>query len=277
MLKIFKSYHSNKEKEIRRKELKFGLLSGIALGLSFPPVPLPYLIFLALIPYFFVIEKRESLAGINRFTYFTAFFFNIITLYWVGSWTPDADPFLMVAGTVLMFFNPVVFLIPSTLFYFTKKYLNFKTALFLMPWFWLFYEYIYSVSDFKFPWLSLSNSLPYFNMYIQIADILGSYGLSVLVIYVNIFAYLTIKTYMANNRIDLKYLSLFIAFFLFPIIYGLIRLNLEYSTELKVKVGLVQPDLNPNKKWEIGNLNEQVDLYDTLSNKALEKGAEIVV
>ena len=73
------------------------------MGLSFPPIPFPYLIFVGFIPYLIVIEKRSTLAGINRFTYFTIFFFNLITLYWVGSWTPDADPFLMIAGTSLYF------------------------------------------------------------------------------------------------------------------------------------------------------------------------------
>ena len=167
-IKIFKSYKTATEKKENRKELLLGLISGIMLGLSFPPIPLPYLLFVGLIPYLIVIEKRETLAEINRFTYFTIFFFNLITLYWVGSWTPDADPFLMIAGSVLMFFNPIVFLIPSTLYYFARKSLGKGTALFLLPWFWLFYEYIYSITDFKFPWLSLSNGLPYFTSYIQI-------------------------------------------------------------------------------------------------------------
>ena len=115
-----------RRKEIR-KELLLGLLSGVMIGLSYPPIPLPYLVFVAFVPYFIVIQKREGLADINRFTYFTAFIFNLITLYWVGGWLPNSDPFLMVAGTTLLFFNPVVFLIPSTLYYFTKKYVN-KTS-----------------------------------------------------------------------------------------------------------------------------------------------------
>lgn len=275
--KIFRSYKTAEQKKQNRKELLFGLTSGILLGLSFPPIPLPYLLFVGLIPYFIVLEKRSSLAEINRFTYFTIFFFNIITIYWVGSWTPDADPFLMVAGSILMFFNPLVFLIPSTLYYFTRKFVNKNFALFLFPWFWLFYEYIYSVSDFKFPWLSLSNGLPYFTSYIQIADVIGSYGLTILIIYANIFAYLSWKTLSIEKKNNLIYPIVYLLIIILPVLYGSVKLNSNSHFDHKIKVGLVQPNLNPNKKWEIGNINEQVEMYIGMTEGAIKKGAELVI
>ena len=274
--KIFRSYKTAEQKKQNRKELLFGLTSGILLGLSFPPIPLPYLLFVGLIPYFIVLEKRSSLAEINRFTYFTIFFFNIITIYWVGSWTPDADPFLMVAGSILMFFNPLVFLIPSTLYYFTRKFVNKNFALFLFPWFWLFYEYIYSVSDFKFPWLSLSNGLPYFTSYIQIADVIGSYGLTILIIYANIFAYLSWKTLSIEKKNNLFYPIVYLLIIM-QVLYGSVKLNSNSHFDHKIKVGLVQPNLNPNKKWEIGNINEQVEMYIGMTEDAIKKGAELVI
>ncbi len=274
--KLFKSYKTPEQRKQNRKELLLGLLSGVLLGLAFPPVPLPYLMFIGLVPYLIIVEKRTSLAEINRFTYFTMFFFNLITLYWVGSWTKDADPFLMIAGTVLMFFNPIVFLIPSTLYYLSKKYINKNIALFLLPWFWLFYEYIYSITDFKFPWLMLSNGLPYFTSYIQVADIIGSYGLTVLIVYANVFAYLTIKNSFAIKT-KLLYPVLFAVIIVLPIVYGVIKINGTDNNSDKISVGLIQPNLNPNKKWEVGNLDVQVDMYLSMSKEAIEKGAEILI
>ncbi len=275
--KLFKSYKTPEQKKENRKELLLGLISGILLGLSFPPIPLPYLIFVGLVPFLLVIEKRKTLAEINRFTYFTAFFFNIITLYWVGSWTKDADPFLMIAGTVLMFFNPIVFLIPSTLYYFTKKYLNKTLALYFLPWFWLFYEYIYSITDFKFPWLSLSNGVPYLTSYIQISDIIGSYGLTVLIVYTNIFAYKFLFDFINNKKFNYKFASLFLITFLIPIIYGSIKISNYKEASDKIKVGLVQPNLNPNKKWEAGKLDKQIKMYLDLSKRAISEKAELII
>lgn len=277
MLKLFKSYKTAAEKKENRRELLFGFISGVLLGISFPPIPLPYLLFVGLIPYLIVLEKRKSLAEINRFTYWTVFFFNLITLYWVGSWTKDADPFLMMSGSILMFFNPLVFLIPSTIYYFTKKYINKNLALFLLPWFWLFYEYIYSISDFKFPWITLSNGLPYFNSYIQIADIIGSYGLTVLIVYANIFGYLTWKSVTNKKKLNPIFPVGFALIILIPIIYGSFQLSNSVENDRKLKVGLIQPDVNPNKKWEVGNLDEQIDLYQELSERAISQGAELVI
>jgi apolipoprotein N-acyltransferase len=278
MLKsLFHTYKTPLEKKQDRKELLYGLLSGILLGASFPPSPLPYLIFIALPFYLAVITKNKSLGQINRFTYFTFLIFNIVTLYWVGSWTPDADTFLMIAGSVLIFFNPLLFLIPSTLYYYTKEYLNKNLALFFLPWFWLFYEYIYSITDFKFPWLSLSNGLPKFTEYIQIADIIGSYGLTVLIVYANVFVYLSIRKFKRRNKIGVLYAVLFLLVIILPLFYGLNKVDNKYLNNEKIKVGLIQPNLNPNKKWETGNLNEQIDSYLELSNRAIKQGAEIVI
>ena len=139
MFKKFKIPLTPEERIKRRNHLLLGLLSGVLLGISFPPIPLWILTFAALVPYFFVLEEKEGLAEINRFTYFTMFFFNLNTLYWVGSWTKDADPFLMISGTVLMFFNPLLFLIPSTFYYFARKSFGKTTALIGFPLFWVSY------------------------------------------------------------------------------------------------------------------------------------------
>jgi len=110
-------------KKARNRERLFLVFSGILLGISFPPFPFPFqlLMFAGLIPYFYVIEKKERLLDINRYTYLMAFVFCFITLYWVGSWQAKADPFLMISGVLLIFINPIFFLIPSTLYYFSRR------------------------------------------------------------------------------------------------------------------------------------------------------------
>lgn len=279
MKKFFGKYESfltPEEKKVRKKQLLLGLFSGVLLGISFPPVPLPYFAFFALIPYLFVLEQRKGLGEINRFTYFTFFFFNLITLYWVGSWTKDADPFLLIAGTTLMFFNPLLFLIPSTLYYYTRKKFNKNIALWLFPLFWGFYEYIYSITDFRFPWLMLSNSLTYFNEFIQIADIIGAYGLSLLVIYINIAIYKSLQEHKKGNAVY-RLIALTALMIILPLVYGLIKAGGENSETKTVRFGLIQPNLNPWKKWEAGNLNDQLNLYIELSEKAVNDGAEIIV
>ncbi|HEX2961467.1 MAG TPA: apolipoprotein N-acyltransferase, partial [Ignavibacteriales bacterium] len=49
------------ERKLRKKQRMLGLLSGLLMGLAFPPVPFPFtlLIFLGLVPYLSVLEKKE--------------------------------------------------------------------------------------------------------------------------------------------------------------------------------------------------------------------------
>ncbi|MCB0750413.1 MAG: apolipoprotein N-acyltransferase, partial [Ignavibacteriae bacterium] len=62
-----------------------------------------------------------------------------------------------------------------------------------------------------------------------------------------------------------------------PIIYGLIKINSYEKSESKITIGLIQPNINPNKKWELGNLDEQIDLYLDLSKEAISQNAELVI
>lgn len=277
LIKKYSAVLTPVQKKQRKKELLLGLLSGVFLGVSFPPFPIPFLIFFSLIPYFFIIGKRETLGSINRFTYDTTFFFTIITLYWVGSWTKEADPFLMISGSLLMFVNPALYMIPSTLYFLCRKYISKNAALFLLPFFWVSFEFLYSLTDLRFPWVTLANSLPYFNWFIQIADIIGAYGLSLLIIYINIFIYIFLRGYLVEKKSNLLYAVIAIALFVLPIFYGAYKISNYQKEDKTIKVGLVQPDLNPWDKWGAGNLNEQLELYLNMSTEAVEKGAELIV
>lgn len=263
-------------KRERRKDLLLALISGIMFALSFPPLPFFPLLFAALIPYFIIIEKRKSLASINRITYFTFFIYTIISGYWVGSWQPEADVFLMIAGSALLFFNPILFLIPSSLFYLAFKSFGRKTALLLFPLFWVTSEYLYSVTDIKFPWLTAGHSLSYFNSFIQIAGIIGSFGIGIVVVYINVLFYLSYKKYIAEFKIS-KCLYIGLLLLIVPIIYGVIRTNESDSKDFTVKVGVVQPNFNPWQKWEAGNLSDQLELYLSLSINEIKNGAEVII
>ncbi|MFH1195069.1 MAG: apolipoprotein N-acyltransferase [bacterium] len=276
-LKIFRSYLTIEEKKLRRKELMLGVISGILIGISFPPFPLQYLAFIAFIPFLFALERREGLGGINRLMFSTIFIFNLIALYWVGSWMPEADTFLMISGVLLMFVNPTIFMIASTLYFTSKRVFNKKIALFLLPVFWVAFEYFHSITDLKFPWLTLGNSQPYFTPYIQIADIIGAHGLTLLILYVNIFFYLSVKNYLEKKKFSIVFASLGILFLLVPLIYGFVKISNFEKSSYKLKVGLIQPNLNPWKKWAGGNLNEQLSNYLSLSDSAVSDGAKLII
>ncbi len=277
LLNFFKSYLTPDEKKKIRNDWVLAVISGLFFGLSFPPIPFYFLIFGALVPLLIVWKRRSGLAEISRITYIFGFVFTAITLYWVGSWQPQTDPFLMIAGVALLFFNPLVFLIPSTLFYMARKVWNDGIAILFLPAFWVTYEYLYSITDLRFPWLTLGHGLAYFKSFIQISEIIGTHGLSFLVILINVFVYLYVIDLKEKKKINLVFPGLALVIILFTIIYGNIRINNFQAGEKHINIGLIQPNLNPWNKWDIGNLNQHLDLYLSLSQTVVDSGADIII
>ena len=281
-MKLFFKYKvqlSPEEKKQRRKERLLLILSGIILGISFPPFPFPFtlLIFVGLIPYFIVIKRRTTLASISSATFLFSLVFSLITIYWVGSWSSEADPYLMLAGVALLLVYPCVMLIPSTLFYLTRKVFPKFDAIWFFPLFWVTLEYLLTQTDLRFPWLLLGHGLAKFNLFIQGADIVGTNGLSLIAAYINVLLFKSFFEKNSEEKFRLKPLLIAVFIFLCMIIYGIYKTSTFRISERKVKVGIVQPNLNPWDKWSTGNLSDLLNMYLTLSQKCVDEGAEVIL
>ena len=281
-MKLFFKYKvqlSPEEKKQRRKERLLLILSGIILGISFPPFPFPFtlLIFVGLIPYFIVIKRRTTLASISSATFLFSLVFSLITIYWVGSWSSEADPYLMLAGVALLLVYPCVMLIPSTLFYLIRKVFPKFDAIWFFPLFWVTLEYLLTQTDLRFPWLLLGHGLAKFNLFIQGADIVGTNGLSLIAAYLNVLLFKSFFEKNSERKFRLKPLLIAVFIFLCMIIYGIYKTSTFRISERKVRIGIVQPNLNPWDKWSTGNLSDLLNMYLTLSQKCVDEGAEVIL
>ena len=279
MLNIFRKSESDLNSDNKKSSERFLLvLSGILFGISFPPFPFPITlsIFFFLIPYLFAIKNKTSLAEINKSSYLTFLTLSVITLYWVGSWQSKADPFLMIGGGVLLFFYPAVLLIISTLFYLTKKIFGNNISLWLLPIHWITVEYLLTLTDLKFPWLTLGHSLAKFTAFIQVADLIGSYGLSLIILYINVMLFKAAENFSQSFSKSIRLILVSILIFCVIIFYGFIKIN--NSTQQKtIKVGIVQPNLDPWEKWQTGGLTDLLNDYFELSDTCIKQGAKIVI
>lgn len=279
VFKFKKSVLNQEEKKQRSKNRKLLMLSGAMLGLSFPPFPFPFqfLMFFALIPFFFVIEQKKTLLELNKAMFLTAFIFCLIGVYWVGSWQSKADPFLMAGGGALLFFLPSLYMVISTLFYLTKKLFNEKAALFLFPLLWVTLEYLMAITEFSFPWLTLGQGLSYFTLFIQIADIVGALGLSLIVLYLNVFLYKSILLFKEDRKRSAYWVSMAGVLFGAVIIYGAVRINTVRLETKSIRVGIIQPNIDPWEKWKTTGLKPILSNYFELSQRAINKNVDLLI
>jgi apolipoprotein N-acyltransferase len=235
----------------RRKLFLLAGASGVLFGLSFPPFPFGVLATVCFVPLLFLLEQLEGYGRYFRYTYFTFFIGCLIALYWVGGFTHRKDEYLMMAGGMVLLFQPFMLTLPIMLYRFVRKRVGLNTGLITLPFLWIFYEWIYALSEFAFPWLTLGNTQTYHPYKIQFIDITGVYGISVWLMIINIL-FFSLLLFGKNARTRLAIATSIIVLYILPGFYtpeNSFHLS-ENGSAKKVVVSIIQPNIDPWEKWE---------------------------
>jgi apolipoprotein N-acyltransferase len=229
--------------------------SGILLGFSFPPSPFYSLAYVALIPLFFLFARVESFSQFAKYSYLFLLVFHLVTVYWTGGFVVGKDMWMMTAGAAVLFFHPAFFLPMLLLAFYVKKRLGLVQGLIAFALFWTSFEYLHSLGEYSFPWLTLGNSQAYDLQRIQIAEYTSVYGLTLLILSFNCIAFL-ILLYQANgawklrSRKILSLISLLVVVYFGSALYGKIVLARETAgSKNTMSVGIIQPNFDPWDKW----------------------------
>ncbi|MCX6153510.1 MAG: apolipoprotein N-acyltransferase [Candidatus Kapabacteria bacterium] len=162
------------------------ILSGGLLAIAFPPSLLFPLAFFAFIPLLWIFEQENWNKRKYIWVYCTFFVYHSGMNWWIGSWQPHADQFLMISSIILAFVHPLFFFVPFFLYFFVKRRFGSVTALWLLPFFWTFNEWTRTLSDLAYPWLAIGYTQAYNKLWIQFIDITGIWGASFLIVLFNI-------------------------------------------------------------------------------------------
>ncbi len=276
--------------KLPRSSYLFSILSGILLGLSFPPFGLiaGFAAFLGLVPLLIALERSERWFDAAKIGYVGVFVWSLIATYWVGGWKGEGnvDPFLMFAGIALTVAHPLFFMLPILLYDATRRRYGALSALIALPVYWIGFEYLHSVGDLSFPWLNLFNTQTYNLLYIQFIEFTGSYGLSLAILLVNILLYVLIrykivfgaKIALATNALGVKkkiqiYCVAGISvIMILPYLYGMLVNPFPIKGGRGVNVTIIQPNINPWAKWQ-ANARAVTDSMYHSSMTALAKNS----
>ncbi len=132
-----------------------------------------------------------------------------------------------------------------------------------------------------YPWALLGYSQYQWLSIIQIADITGVYGVSFLVVLVNLFLALLIETltiwFREHPKIRIVSMVLPAAIttslFVLTLSYGQFKQETLHKTtdQRNIHLGLVQPNIDQRKKWDPSFRKETIDRYLTLTTQAIKK------
>ena len=267
------------------KNYLFAVISGLLLAMAFPPMYFKLFAFFGFIPILFVLEQKPKRPLL--LVYITFFVYHYGTNWWISSWQKDCDPWLFASGVAIAFFHPLIFMFPFIIYKFIRTRLEFDKAIYFFPFIWVTYEWLHSLGEVAYPWITIAYTQAEDRLWMQFADITGMWGLSFVIVFINILI-LKLIVEIRKNSSDLinfktaftscrynKYVIPILALFLIPYIYGFIRIN-DFSHEdlmknnQKIRVALIQPAINPWKKWEVST-TEQIYRHMHIQDSILDK------
>jgi apolipoprotein N-acyltransferase len=251
------------------------LLSGILLGFSFPSYPFVHLeplAWVALVPLLLTFQKVEKPGDFFRRVYLCMLTFCIISLWWVSLAT--------LPGGVLTIIAQAFFLtVPLLAFYSLQRMAGYRFALFSLPFVWVAWEWLYMQQDLSLGWLTLGNSQAGLNYMIQYADLTGVWGISFWVVWFNVLVILAVT----GSRKDIMRSAVsMVLMIVSPLLYSSAvfyqESQLSGQEQQKLRVTLVQPDIDPHAKWARNNSSDIMDRYYQLTGRAVrENRPELVI
>lgn len=239
-------------------------LGGTLLAISFPGLlPVPVFMFAGLVP-LLMVENELSKSGeektgwkVFRYAFNTFLVFNILTTWWVSNAALAPGVFANVANSLLM----------STAFWMfhqTKKYVP-KFGYVSLIAYWICFEYMHLNWDLSWPWLNFGNSFAQVPWWVQWYEFTGTFGGTLLILWVNILIFKIIDKYNSGELVPRSDILSLIGLIIVPLVVSLgMYLSYEEKGE-PVNVVAIQPNYEPHfEKFTVAE-KKQVEHFLELS------------
>lgn len=254
------------------------VLSGLLLFLSFPKYGCGLIAWVAFIPLFLALKNASTIVQGLILGFITGIVSYVGIIYWIAYVIVNYGNLPLSVGIILMLLLACYLSIYLSLFAGCIVYFKDKIPLyFTAPVLWICFEYFKSVVFTGFPWENLGYS-QYLNIHlIQIADITGVWGLSFLIVLVNVAIFEII-----NKKSTSKYISAVIIFLILTSVYmyGFCRIG-QVKKMLQdvpgVNVSLIQGNIDQSVKWNENYQKETLNIYEKLSLKNLMKENSLII
>lgn len=250
-----------------RRDLFLALTSGLAFTLAFPPFRLGFLAYWALVPLFFLLDDKQP-GDAFRWGYLAGLFISFGTIYWIGWVTvPGALATLAI--------HPLYFGLYGLLHVFLRRRLG-QAYIFAIPFLWTGIEYLKSLGELGFPWVSLGYTQSYYLSLIQFSTYTSVFGVSFWVATINALVYAIVLN-LQNIRRSLVLLAILILLFLVPWIYGRQVIPKANEFQETIRVAVVQGNIDPYMKWAKENQHLSFDVYGDLTREAASSRPDLIV
>ncbi len=242
------------------------ILSSLFLILSFPNFNLWIFAWIGFLPLFFAVENQRPL-GVFLISYLVGILFFLGTISWLIHVTL---PGMM----LVVLYLAIYFGLFGLVLVFSRRMTDLGLFVFV-PSAWVTLEWLRSTLLTGFGWALLGYSQSYNLAAIQIADIVGVYGVSFLIMAVNVALFLTIKNFR-QKKYNLVYVGIALLLVYISAAYGILRLNNIFTGE-RIRVAVIQGNIPQGKKWDFNFRDKILTKYESLTIQAAGERPDLIV
>ncbi|MEI7816837.1 MAG: apolipoprotein N-acyltransferase [Desulfuromonadales bacterium] len=256
------------------------IVSGILIALSFPDPGISFLAWIALIPLLIALEDSTPrvafriglTCGVTSYA-FILYWLNIVFVrYGHLPWSVSIPIYLLLVLWLAMFYGL------SACIARIGERIGIKAA-FTLPVAWVALDFIRSFLFSGFAWAMLGHSQFRTLPLIQIADIAGVYGITLLIVLANIVLYRALRAVSgAGIPYPVKSAALLLLLLIGTLFYGFNRLYEPEAPQSKpLRVALIQGNIPQDVKWSPEFRQHTVDTYERLTRTASKEGVDLIV
>jgi len=279
-------------------DFSLAVFSSLLLVISFPKFDLGFLAWIGLLPLFCAIHDKSL-----KYSFLLSFIGGVLFFVGIFYWIFEITNFTLVHAVILALYVGPFFGFFGLMFNFISFRLGIRTALFAAPFIWVPLEYIRSnLSFLALPWGLLAHSQYQYPMIIQIASLTGTFSISFLIVMVN--SAIAGMIYPSISRWDSQNLpspggrrsilprqrgrSLFVnrgrmvliitaaLLTTLTLLYGYVVIS-QPITGNKIKISLVQGNIEQVKKWDRKYAREIMQIYADLTEEASKDQPALII
>lgn len=261
--------HSVIEAILSAPRWKLALLSGVLIGLAFPPLKLGFLAWFGLVPLLTVFSRSSPVEGLF-FGYLAGLVCNLIAVHWltfnVGASLPVVFSSMVSAAVYLSLFWGLIGFLVTLIHVQTGKGVQ------LAPFVWTTGDYLMGFGPLGFPWVSPATTQADYLPLIQMTEFTGIYGVTFWLILLNV-ALFRISKLPALFRVQMAKGVLILLVVPWLLGYGLIA-KWNSAPDSQIRIALVQSNVGPHEKWDPERRNWIFDHLDSLYTVATLKAPD---
>lgn len=248
------------------RKVFFVIISGLMYVLLFPPLPTGFLAFFVFVFLWRVLDEVESGGQAAKLGYLWGFVSTFGSLWWV--FKPTLPGMIGLVLFLSLFGGFYAFL-----HWFLLQRLK-RWTIILSPFLWVAIEYIRSSGKLGFGWLNMCYSQTMYPPLIQIAELVGCFGVSLWIVLINACIY-----FILSKSDKLRFaVAIMIAAALFfgNLIYGMIKLH-QPIEGTPIHIAILQGNVDPYVKWTRSFKEKNMELYAGMLRSLTSSGVVLAI